>query len=385
MRIEAPRALRAAAGSLAPTHLLGALALGSVLVAGPGIALIRPERVLLAAILLSVLLIGLLSGSRRWALALLLPGLAAVVLVALAVAGPGVSWTLLVLLVLVGGQIALEPALALRSNLRGPAIAVLLLSVGELLLRAPNNPGLGRVGALSLALFIPALAGLAPFHRQPDAAAPLLASSLLWTALVAPVVALSLPLLLTSRLNADEASVFSSVLLAVGLMNLVVGTIGAWRASEIDQAWHFSCAADWGLVLVGLALWSPDGRAASFLALLGITAVRLPLWAWSRRPGREEHEPSGGLSLIVGAALAGAAPFAGFSARLILLRASAAVSWPLTVVLILPLLLWPLHSLRLGRSLGRPGGGMRLGVGVVLAVSLALGLLPGLFLGLAGD
>ena len=72
---------------------------------------------------------------------------------------------------------------------------------------------------------------------------------------------------------------------------------------------------------------------------------------------------------------AGAAPFAGFAARVLLLRGATEVYWPLALVIGLGLLMWLPPSLRLGRSLGLPRGRQAIGVAIVLAVNLAgLGL-----------
>src|SRR5437879_4791973 len=80
--------------------------------------------------------------------------------------------------------------------------------------------------------------------------------------------------------------------------------------------------------------------------------------------------------LVVAAALAGSAPFAGFAARLLLLRAATQLFWPLAIVLAAGMLLWLPGSLRLGRSLGLPKGRQAVGVALVLAVNVAAGLYP---------
>src|SRR5437870_1359982 len=76
------------------------------------------------------------------------------------------------------------------------------------------------------------------------------------------------------------------------------------------------------------------------------------------------------------AALAGSAPFAGFAARVLLLRGATQLFWPLGLVLALGMLLWLPGSLRLGRSLGVPRGRQALGVALVLALNVAVGLYP---------
>jgi len=75
-------------------------------------------------------------------------------------------------------------------------------------------------------------------------------------------------------------------------------------------------------------------------------------------------------------ALAGSAPFAGFAARILLLRGATQLYWPLALVLAIAMLLWLPSSLRLGRSVGLPRGRRAVGVAVVLALNVAAGLYP---------
>jgi len=74
--------------------------------------------------------------------------------------------------------------------------------------------------------------------------------------------------------------------------------------------------------------------------------------------------------------LAGSAPFAGFAARVLLLRGATQLFWPLALVLVLGMLLWLPGSLRLGRSVGLPRGRQAVGVALVLALNAAAGLFP---------
>jgi formate hydrogenlyase subunit 3/multisubunit Na+/H+ antiporter MnhD subunit len=82
------------------------------------------------------------------------------------------------------------------------------------------------------------------------------------------------------------------------------------------------------------------------------------------------------INLVVAAALAGSAPFAGFAARVLLLRAATQLFWPLALVLAVGMLLWLPGSLRLGRSVGLPRGRQAIGVVLVLALNAAAGLYP---------
>ena len=64
------------------------------------------------------------------------------------------------------------------------------------------------------------------------------------------------------------------------------------------------------------------------------------------------------------------------AARVLLLRGATQLFWPLALVLALGMLLWLPGSLRLGRSMGIPRGRRALGVALVVAVNVAVGLYP---------
>src|SRR6266851_2498436 len=87
---------------------------------------------------------------------------------------------------------------------------------------------------------------------------------------------------------------------------------------------------------------------------------------------------------VAAAVLAGSAPFAGFAARVFLLRGATQLYWPLALVIGLGLLLWLPPSLRLGRSLGLPRGRQAVGAGIAIALSVVIGLYPQPILSLAG-
>jgi hypothetical protein len=119
-----------------------------------------------------------------------------------------------------------------------------------------------------------------------------------------------------------------------------------------------------------------DGQRAALLVLFGILVGRLPLYLLSRQAIREKTVTRRPINLVVAAALAGSAPFVGFAARILLLRAATQVFWPLALVLAVVMLAWLPGSLRLGRTLGPPRGRHAVGVALVLAVNVAMGLYP---------
>jgi hypothetical protein len=356
--------------------VLTAPALSSLLPLRDLVRLPAPSRVLLIASAGAVLLtVGMVPRPvARWDL--FAGGLGAVGAMAVLVAVTD-PLAVALLLILTGFCCAVRPGsrpMAVRA--RGPAFAALLLGVGWGL--HGTSGSLGRAAALSLALSLVAVGGLMPYLQDVDADEPASSSYLLWTGFFAPALALTLSLRVLPALTADQATIFGGTLVGLGLLNLGWGAVGAWRTSSDADAWRHSFLADWGLVLVGLGLFQPEGFAAAYLALLSIVVVRLPLYVLAR-PGSLRLEPAarGTLSVVVAVVLAGAAPFAGFPVRLLLLQAATRVAWPLAVLLLAGMVLWIAHSLRLARTVGSPRGRAALGLWLTIGISLALGLFPG--------
>jgi formate hydrogenlyase subunit 3/multisubunit Na+/H+ antiporter MnhD subunit len=174
------------------------------------------------------------------------------------------------------------------------------------------------------------------------------------------------------------------MLIALGLLNVAWGSLASWRTENDAAAWRYSFMADWGLALCGFGMAIADGMAAALVLLLGIVLGRLPLYLWSRQALREKRPADRPINLLVAAVLAGSAPFAGFAARVLLLRGATQMYWPLALVLALVMLLWLPGSLRLGRSMGMPRGRQAVGVAIVLALNVLLGVYPQPLLRLAG-
>jgi len=185
-------------------------------------------------------------------------------------------------------------------------------------------------------------------------------------------------------LPADASDAFGAMLIGLGLLNVLWGTVAAWRTESDAAAWRYSFLSDWGLILCGFGLAIADGQGAALILLLSIVLGRLPLYLWSRQGVRDKTPTDRPINLLVAAALAGSAPFAGFAARVMLLRGATQIYWPLAVVLAAAMLLWLPASLRLGRSMGLPRGRQAIGVAIVLALSVFLGIYPQPLLALAG-
>lgn len=315
---------------------------------------------------------------QRWNL-LAVGGIALGALAALLVM-PDPNSVAIILLLLGVLQASLPGRRSFAVRVRAPVTAAALLSLGWLLLRSGSVP-LGRAGALLLALGLVAAAALVPYLPELRSDEPASSSPVPWTGLFGPALALSLPARLLPMLDGEERAVFGAALLLAGVLNLIWGVVGAWRAAGGSEAWRLSFVAEWGLALIGLGLYPGPGAQAALLALLSLILVRFPLYLWARPVLLGKAEPQlRGLNVLTALALAGAAPFAGFAVRLYALRAAAQFSWLLTALLLLAFLVWTAHAFRLARTLGTPSRRTTVGVLLTLGISLALGLAPGAFL-----
>jgi hypothetical protein len=347
----------------------------------------RSVRTMIAACAATLVLTSVLSAPRVRRRDLLVCGSVALGGLAVLVSVPDPAAMAALVLLLGGLQATLPAHRSFVVRMRGPATAALLLGAAWLLVHT-GSAGAHRVGALALGLAIAAAAGLVPYLPGLDPDEPTASSWVTWAGFFTPALALALPMRVLP-LNSDELTVFSFTLIGLGLANLAWGTIGAWRAAQETEAWRDSFLADWGLALVGIGIGvsgagSSDARAAAYLALLSIVLVRLPLYLWSRQVAQVPAEPRlGVLNILLGAALSGAAPFAGFPVRLLLLRAATREAWPLAAALVVAMLVWVVHAFRLGRTLGRPSGRPAIGICATLAVSVMLGLAPGVLLAVA--
>lgn len=269
-------------------------------------------------------------------------------------------------------------------RLRPIAIAAALLALSILLAGVTGPDVLQRFAAIGAAAGIAAAVGVVPYLHDLDPEAPTSASPIVWLAFIGPVLASVVVLRVQQVLSVDAGGVFGSTLLGLGLLNVVWGGIGAWRTEDDIAAWRYSFVADWGLALCGFGLAAGDGRSAALLVLFTIVLARLPLYIVSREPIREKSRTERPINLVVAGALAGSAPFAGFAARILLLRSATQLYWPLALVLAILMLLWLPGSLRLGRSIGLPRGRQAVAVAVVIALNVAAGIYPMPLLAAAG-
>jgi NADH:ubiquinone oxidoreductase subunit 4 (subunit M) len=310
-----------------------------------------------------------------------LVGLAGMAAIAIA---PTLDLILLIVLVLAVLQAGLVSHRDFAARVRAPVLAIALLALGLAFERVEAPPLLLRLGAVGIVAGLVAAIGLVPYLHEFDPDESTVASPIPWIAFVGPLLAVAVLARAKQVLPADASDAFGAMLIGLGLLNVLWGTLAAWRTETDAGAWRYSFLSDWGLVLCGFGLAIADGQGAALILLLSIVLGRLPLYLWSRQAVRDKTPTDRPINLLVAAALAGSAPFAGFAARVMLLRGATQIYWPLAVVLAAAMLLWLPASLRLGRSMGVPRGRQAIGVAIVLAVSVFLGIYPQPLLALAG-
>lgn len=336
-----------------------------------------PEAAELIAVAAAALVFSLLFGppgaARRPLLVKGGAGLAGTVAIA---AVPTIDLALLVILALGVLHATIGGTRSFAVRLRAPVLAVALLGLGLLLVRAQAPDVIGRFGAVGLVAGLAAAIGLLPYLHPVDPDEPLTASPAAWLAFLGPVLAVVLVARAQSLLTADAGAAFGGTLVGLGILNTLWGALASWVTENEIEAWHYSFVADWGLVLCGFGLTVVDGQRAALLVLFGVAVGRLPLYLASRQAIRARNVTRRPINLVVAAALAGSAPFVGFAARILLLRAATQLFWPLALVLGIGMLLWLPGSLRLGRSLALPRGRQAVGVAIVLALNAVVGLYP---------
>jgi hypothetical protein len=372
--------------------VLGLLGLAAAVFSSPGrasdqlgisLSLSPESRALLIAAAAGLALIVVLAPLAVERASLLTWGLAGLAGVAAIAAARSLDILILVVLVLSVLQAASTGGRSFGTRLRGPVLAVVLLALAAACARAEGAQFLSRLAAVGLVAGLSAAVGTLPYIHEFDPAERTGTSPIPWIAFIGPVLALAV-FARARELIPSEGGVFGAMMIGLGLLNVVWGSLASWRTENGAAAWHYSFMADWGLVMCGLGLAIADGRRAAILLLYGILVSRLPLYLWSRQSLREKRPNDRPINLLAAAMLAGSAPFAGFAARVLLLRGATQLYWPLALAIALGLLLWLPPSLRLGRSVGLPRGRQAWGVGIALAANVVIGLYPQPFLSLAG-
>jgi hypothetical protein len=378
--------------ALLAAAVLGVLGLAAVILSSPGktsdqlgvsLSLSPESRALLIAASAAMALTVVLAPLALERAILLTWGLAGLAGMAAIAAASSLEILILVVLVLAALQATAAGDRSFGVRLRGPVLAVVLFTAAAMCARAEGPQFLPRLAAVGLVAGLSAAVGTLPYMHEFDPNERTATSPIPWIAFIGPVLALSV-LARARELIPSEGGALGAMLIGLGLLNVGWGSLASWRTENGAAAWHYSFIADWGLVLCGLGLAIADGQRAAILLLYGIVLSRLPLYLWSRQSLREKRPNDRPINLLAAAMLAGSAPFAGFAARVLLLRGATQLYWPLALAIGLGLLLWLPPSLRLGRSLGLPRGRQAWGVGVALAINVVIGLYPQPFLALAG-
>ena len=356
-------------------------------VLGLSLRLAAPGQVVLAATFLAAGLAVLLvpaGADRVPMLASVLAGLAAAAAFA-TLADP--LLVALVLLLVAAIHSAVPSLRPFAERVRAPAFGALLIVLGALVAAGgAGHPVLLRLAGLALVLGVTAAIGVAPYLQSLDPREPAPASPVAWLGFLGPALIVVLATRFAVLLPVDSAPGYAAVLLALGVVNLGLGLFGSWRSRPDADLWRYSFVGEWGLVLAGIALLDPSGSAGAYLLLLNLLLLRLPLYLLARPALVRAAPPAkiGPLALVLAAALAGAAPFAGFPARLLILRGATVHAWPLALLLVIAMLGWLPQSIRLATTFGGVKGRVRAGILLLLALNLALGLYPNAVLVLLG-
>jgi hypothetical protein len=372
--------------------ILGLSGVAAVVLSSPGsashqmgisLSLSSESRALLVVAAASLALVVALAPLLVERTILLTWGLAGLAGMAAIGAATSIDMIVLVVLALSVMQAAAAGGRSFATRLRGPVLAAALLALAAACARSDGPPILSHLAAVGLVAGLCAALGTLPYIHEFDPEERTATSPIPWIALIGPVIALAV-LMRARELVPTEGAALGAMMVGLGLLNMLWGSVASWRTESGAAAWHYSFMADWGLALCGLGLAIADGQRAAMLVLYGILLSRLPLYLWSRQSMREKRPNDRPINLLAAAMLAGSAPFAGFAARVLLLRGATQLYWPLALVIALGLLLWLPPSLRLGRSLGLPRGRQAWGVGIALGANAVIGLYPQPFLALAG-
>lgn len=346
---------------------------------------LQANRPVLAAAVAALALALALSPPRMSRVLLLTTGGAGLVGMAAIAVAPSLDLVVLVVLALGMLHAAAGGRRDFAVRVRGPVVAAVLLGLALFFARVQGPQIMERFAAVGLVAGLAAAVGLLPYVHELDPDEPAVLSPVAWIGFVGPVIAVAVVMRSRDLLSPDAGGTFGAMLIGLGLLNLVWGTIASSRTESGPAAWHYSFMSDWGLALCGFGLTIADGRSAALLVVVSILLGRLPLYLASREALGEKIVTERPVNLVVAAVLAGSAPFIGFAARILLFRGATQVYWPLALVLALGMLLWLPGSLRLGRSLGTPRRRQAFGVGLVVVINVAIGLYPLPVLSLAGQ
>ena len=262
--------------------LFGAPAVAAIVVAAPGMASDQlgvtlsfsamTRTLLVAAAGALALVVGFApSGADR--VGLLTWGLAGFAGMTAIAAAPSLDLVVLLTLGIALLHAALAGRRSLAARLRAPALAVALLGAGLLFARAEGPPMLSRFAAVGLAAGLVAVLGLLPYIHEFDAEEVTAASPIAWLAFLGPILGMVI-VTRARELVPSAAAAFGAMLIGLGLLNVLWGSLASWLTEKGTSAWHYSFMADWGLVLCAFGIQVSDGQAAAVLILFSLLISR---------------------------------------------------------------------------------------------------------------
>src|SRR6202171_6303343 len=178
---------------------------------------------------------------------------------------PSLDLVILILLVLAVLQARLASHRDFATRLRAPVLAVVLLGLGLAFERVQGPVVLERFGAVGIVAGLVAAVGLLPYIHEFDPEESVVASPIPWIAFVGPVLAAVVLGRAGQFLPPEAGDAFGSMLIGLGLLNMVWGSVASWRTPNDAVAWRYSFMADWGLALCGFGLLIVDGRSGALI------------------------------------------------------------------------------------------------------------------------
>lgn len=205
-----------------------------------------------------------------------------------------------------------------------------------------------RVAAVLLLLVFAIKAAVVPLHfwlpsSYAEAPGPVAALFAIMTKVGAYSIIRVFTLAFPPELEAT-AGLHGLWLLPVALVSLAVGMVGVLAARQLDRLVTFAVIGSMGMVMVAIALFTPEGIAAALYYIVHSTLAAAALFlivdlVRSSRPNLvlTALPPVAGAALIsafffvAAIAMAGLPPLSGFVGKLLILDASFASSWAVWV------------------------------------------------------
>ncbi|MGH3420941.1 MAG: hypothetical protein ACRDOD_15315, partial [Streptosporangiaceae bacterium] len=170
-----------------------------------------------------------LSPPRVSRAALLVVGAIGLAGMAAIAAVPSLDMVVLVLLVLAVLHAGMGGKRDFALRLQVPVVAVVLLSLALVFARVQGPEVLQRFAAVGLIAGLAAAVGLLPYIHVLDPEDAAVVSPIVWIGFVGPVVATSVILRTRNLLPVDAGGELGAMLIGLGLINMLWGTVAAWR------------------------------------------------------------------------------------------------------------------------------------------------------------